>query len=297
MILTWEQFQKSWELALASVRAGSIATGEATSDFFDLFGRIGSFEELELGRFRQGSVALLLDVVSSTRTVDGETLRFLAEVARRLLAVGLVGPPTDLLLFADGKLDGNCLDEPLADARMLAAIELMRPDLMVEVAHRRALGDPSTFGAWLRRVVRDLEAQCLLVAGMVGRSVEAGRDLGAIVRGLEPGDDPGPIRAIAALRDLIAELGSTDAAGSLFDEVTRWPGWADDAAWPIRHPARDLAGLKARVTDLVADSLGRSTMKFWRAEFVDPDLLRAWSPLAGFCYSRSPMPTEARAMA
>jgi hypothetical protein len=257
MNINFAHLQGVWSEIYASFGQEQVTTGEERRNFLWLLSRVGSMSISEVESFRAGALDWLEAGMEVSKGNDRESA-FLVEFARRLLVLGVTGCPRDPLLFFDGRLDDDCKDVALADARLMVAIELRRPDLVLEVSCRRSLARSETAPGWLKILFDDTEAQCLMVAGLVTARSEIRGDLGALIHDLVLGGAPGPLAAGATRR----------------------------AIWPVRHAVRDLDLLKFQLTDLVAAIVGQQFSKLWWVEAANPELLRLWPPLYGFCLAR-----------
>jgi hypothetical protein len=285
MNINFAHLQGVWSEIYASFGQEQVTTGEERRNFLWLLSRVGSMSISEVESFRAGALDWLEAGMEVSKGNDRESA-FLVEFARRLLVLGVTGCPRDPLLFFDGRLDDDCKDVALADARLMVAIELRRPDLVLEVSCRRSLARSETAPGWLKILFDDTEAQCLMVAGLVTARSEIRGDLGALIHDLVLGGAPGPLAAVASLRDVFEDPGSLIVAQRLRAVVSRWAGWSDESIWPVRHAVRDLDLLKFQLTDLVAAIVGQQFSKLWWVEAANPELLRLWPPLYGFCLAR-----------
>jgi hypothetical protein len=238
---------------------------------------------------------------------------FLAELARRVLALGHVQGPypeeDHLLCPRRTRFDPACADAPLALARAVTAVELQQAEILAEVVTRH-LGWHTRAGArepvlpWLGLLLQDETAQCLLVTalatGQPGPNDDEAKPLFRLLvrqyeacrerAGAAPPQWPaGPLPGCCALGLLLRRPREPALLAEFRGHVEGWAGWQDEGRWPTRHPGTDLADLKARLTDRAAAALGVGQRKPWPRAALAAQVEACWPPLLAFGFP-APLP-------
>jgi hypothetical protein len=231
---------------------------------------------------------------------------FLAELARRVLALGLLDadyPDEDLLLNPRRtRIDPDCADAPLAFARAVTALELQSAELLAAVVARHlewraredGAGRPQPALPWLGPLLEDLAAQCLLVGALAGgeraERLSLWRRFAAAYEAARAAEGwpAGPLAACCALGLLLRRPREGALVAEFRQRVADWPGWQDEDAWPTRHPGASLSELQARLTEQAADALGVAERKLWPRAALAPLLEGSWPALLSFCFTLTP---------
>lgn len=288
--------------------------------------QVRALPEGEPGPDRARCLDVLLDglplVADGKVEADGQALSLaqiparaaIPELARRLLALGWLDGPypseSSLLHPHRAAIDPTCTDPSLAFARAVTAVELHDAALLAVVVGRHLGTRPAEAANgrsvldWLRPLLEDDIAQCLLTAALAGTTggCECG-ELTVLARGLVreyeearerqsvAADWPaGPLTACCALGALFRRPGEVALLAEFRDHVEVWAGWRDADAWATRPPVGGPGDVQARVTERLATALGVGGRRLWPRGRVAPALEGCWPPLLSFCFAASAAP-------
>jgi hypothetical protein len=305
---TPEQVRQAWRQAFAE----PAADGDRQRDLGVL---LDGLPMIASGRVQDGGRELTVgDVVEKAAAhapAVGWRARerpFLAELARRALALGLPrGPNADedpLVHPHRALIDPQAADAALAFARATVAVELQSSGLLAVVVARHLAwraregeaGRRQPALPWLAPLLEDCLAQCLLVSALAGE--KAGPEAAEVTWLLRQlmllyaechrentAWPAGPLAACCALGVLLHRPREAGLVKDFKERVKGWNGWGDEDAWPTRLPGAGLDDVKARLTEHIAAAVGAANRRVWMRRALEQALEGCWPPLLSFCLS------------